>query len=72
MDNVREIWEKAEEHLRPLTQELRTLLRQPVYHFSKLRETEVPESMGVYILYDDQGTPTYVGKAGNVEKKASR
>lgn len=70
MEKSKDIWENAQEHLRQETQELRRLLARPIYHFSTLRETEVPESMGVYILYD-HGVPAYVGKAEKVEIKAS-
>ena len=70
MENSEDIWENAQEHLRQEIQELRRLLARPIYHLSTLCETEVPESMGVYILHN-HGVPAYVGKAKKVENKAS-
>lgn len=70
METSEGIWEDAREHLRKETQELRRLLAQPIHHLSTMCETEVPELMGVYILYD-HGAPVYVGKAVKAESKGT-
>lgn len=72
IEKSRAAWENAQEHLRQKTQELQGLLARPVHHLGTLREAEVPEAMGVYILYDRLSrVPIYVGKAVKVETKAS-
>jgi hypothetical protein len=70
VENSEDAWENTQEHLIQETQELRRLLARPICHLSTLYETEVPESIGVYILYD-HGVPVYVGSARKVENKAS-
>lgn len=72
VEQSRAAWENAQEHLKQKTQELQRLLARPVHDLDTLREAEVPEAMGVYILYDRSSrVPIYVGKAVKVETKDS-
>ena len=70
MRNSKEAWKNAQGLIGQQTHKLQGLLGLPVRHLSTLHETEVPESMGVYILYD-RGVPAYVGKAQRVGHKLS-
>lgn len=66
--------DKIELIQKPLEQrlgKLQELLSNPSYRLGQLREAEVPETIGVYILLDSSGIPIYVGKADKVEMKLS-
>ena len=51
--------------------EVRRLLSQPRRLFSALAEKEVPEAIGVYLIYDKSGLPIYAGKATDIAQKSS-
>jgi hypothetical protein len=64
--------EQARQSLEQKTSKFKELLSQSCYHFETLRETDVPETIGVYIIYDHRSSlPIYVGKAQQVETKQS-
>lgn len=58
-------WETVFERLGCLVGMLVRLLIGPTYRFSKEDEERVPESLGVYAIYDKDGEVIYVGRTKN-------
>lgn len=65
-------WEEIRQSLEQKTRELHRLVSQPFHSLSLIREEDVPETIGVYLLYDDKfNLPIYAGKAEQVKPKKS-
>ena len=72
MEEEKACFEEVQQLVKRRTQELQRLLSQPFHSLSTLKETEVPETMGVYLFYDEKSElPIYIGRVEQVKAKSS-